>query len=194
MRIITGIARGVKLSALEGEEITRPTTERAKEGIFSAIQFEITDKRVLDLFSGSGQMALEALSRGASSAVLIDENADAIEIIKSNAKKTGLIKSCRISRMDYSEYLKSASGREKFDIVFLDPPYSKSMKDEILKKLTRANILSDGAIVICETDKDDIDGDIYNLTLRKKYKYSRVLTYIFDYHENQKEEEGDNNE
>ncbi len=182
MRIITGKARGVNLLTIEGE-LTRPTTQRAKEGIFSAIQFELEGKKVLDLFSGSGQMALEALSRGADSAVMIDENPEAVELIKENAKKTKLIKNCRISRMDYSEYLKSASGREKFDIVFLDPPYSKSMKDEVLKKLLRAGILSDGAIVVCETDKDDIDGDIYCLRLRKKYKYSRVLTYIFDYSE-----------
>lgn len=194
MRIITGIARGVKLSSLEGDDITRPTTERAKEGIFSAIQFELEGRRVLDLFSGSGQMALEALSRGARDAVMIDESADAVEVIKANAKKSKLIKSCRISRMDYSEFLKYASGREKFDIVFLDPPYSKSMKDEILKKVTRANILSDGAVVICETDKDDINGDIHGLTLRKKYKYSRVLTYIFDYHENTSEEGESSNE
>ena len=189
MRIITGIARGVKLATLEGEEITRPTTERTKEGIFSAIQFELAGKRVLDLFSGCGQMALEALSRGAESAVMIDESAEAVEIIKTNAKKTGLIKSCRISRMDYSEYLKSANGREKFDIIFLDPPYAKSMKDEILKKLTRTDILADGCIVVCETDKDDIDGDVHGLTLRKKYKYSRVITYIFDYHEGERADE-----
>ena len=181
MRIITGTARGVNLVTLEGEEITRPTTQRTKEGIFSAIQFEIAGKRVLDLFSGCGQMALEALSRGAESAVMRDESAEAVEIIKINAKKTGLIKSCRISRMDYSEYLKSASGREKFDIVFLDPPYSKSMKDEILKKLTRTDILADGCIIVCESDKDEIDGDVHGLNLRKKYKYSRAITYIFDY-------------
>ena len=181
MRIITGTARGAKLETLEGEEITRPTTQRTKEGIFSAIQFEITGKRVLDLFAGCGQMALEALSRGAESAVMIDESAEAAEIIKLNAKKTGLIKACRISRMDYSEYLKSANGREKFDIVFLDPPYSKSIKDEILKKLMRTDILADGCIVICETDKDEIDGDVHGLSLRKKYKYSRAITYIFDY-------------
>lgn len=193
MRIITGIARGVKLASLEGDEITRPTTERAKEGIFSAIQFELSGKRVLDLFSGSGQMALEAMSRGAVSAVMIDENLEAIEIIKRNAQKTGFMKSCKVLRMDYSEYLKFASGRDKFDIVFLDPPYSKNMKDEILKKVTRAGILNDGAIVICETDKDDIEGDVYGLTLRKKYKYSRVLTYIFDYHEDISSETGENN-
>ena len=188
MRIITGKARGMKLATLDGEEITRPTTERVKEGVFSAIQFDIAGKRVLDLFAGSGQMALEALSRGADSAVLIDENTDAVAIIKENAKKTGFMKQCAVSRMDYSEYLKSVAGKERFDIVFLDPPYSRSMKDEILKKVARADILNDGAIVVCETDKDEIDGDRYGLTFRKKYKYSRVLTYIFDYDEKSKNE------
>ncbi len=188
MRIITGKARGMKLATLDGEEITRPTTERVKEGVFSAIQFDIAGKRVLDLFAGSGQMALEALSRGADSAVLIDENTDAVAIIKENAKKTGFMKQCAVSRMDYSEYLKSVAGKERFDIVFLDPPYSRSMKDEILKKVARADILNDGAIVVCETDKDEIDGDLYGLTFRKKYKYSRVLTYIFDYDEKSKNE------
>lgn len=188
MRIITGKARGMKLATLDGEEITRPTTERVKEGVFSAIQFDIAGKRVLDLFAGSGQMALEALSRGADSAVLIDENTDAVAIIKENAKKTGFMKQCAVSRMDYSEYLKSVAGKERFDIVFLDPPYSRSMKDEILKKVARADILNDGAIVVCETDRDEIDGDLYGLTFRKKYKYSRVLTYIFDYDEKNKNE------
>ncbi len=181
MRIITGKARGVKLSSLPGEEITRPTSERTKEGVFSAIQFELEGKRVLDLFAGTGQMALEALSRGADSAVLIDESPEAIEIIKTNARRTNLLMSCKISRLDYSEFLKSASGKERFDIVFLDPPFSKRMKEEILKKVTRADILADNAIIVCETDRDDIDGDVYGLTLRKKYKYSRIITYIFDY-------------
>lgn len=182
MRIITGIAKGRKLDTLPGEEITRPTTERVKEGIFSAIQFELEGKSVLDLFAGCGQMALEALSRGASHAVLIDENLEAVEVIKSNARKTGFAKQCWVSRMDYSEYLKTVAGRRTFDIIFLDPPYAKKMKDEVLKKVVRAGILADGGIVVCETDRDEIDGDLYGLTLRKKYKYSRVFTYVFDYH------------
>lgn len=181
MKIITGTARGANLNTLPGEDITRPTTQRTKEGIFSAIQFEISGKRVLDLFAGCGQMALEALSRGAQRAVMVDQSSEAVDVIKKNAVKTGLINSCKILRMDYSEYLKSASGKEKFDIIFLDPPYSKSMKNEILKKLMRTDLLADGCIIVCETDKDEIDGDIYGLTLRKKYKYSRAITYIFDY-------------
>lgn len=179
MRIITGIARGMNLETLEGEEITRPTSSRVKEGMFSAIQFEIAGKRVLDLFAGSGQLALEALSRGAESAVIIDESEKAVEIIKNNAKKTNLMKQSRIARQDYSEYLKSAKGREKFGIIFLDPPYAKDMPGEILKKVSRADILSDDGIVVCESDKDNMNEDIYDLEFVKKYKYGSTYVVIF---------------
>lgn len=180
MRIITGSARGVKLETLEGEEITRPTSERVKEGLFSAIQFEVQGKRVLDLFAGSGQLALEALSRGADSAVIIDENEKVIEVIKNNAKKTNLMKKCRIARQDYSEYLKSANGREKFGLVFLDPPYSKDMQNEILKKLSRTDILDEGAIVVCEHNRDEgLDCDVHGLTFVKKYKYGKTYVSVY---------------
>ena len=182
MRIIAGKANRKALVTLPGEEITRPTIERVKEGMFSAIQFDIQDRRVLDLFSGCGQIALEALSRGAESAVMIDSATEAVEILKQNAKSTGLMKQCRISRMDYSEYLKGAAGKEKFDLVFLDPPYSKDMKNEILKKVTRADILNDGAIVVCETNVDFCDGEnVYNLKFKKKYKYGKVFITMFTY-------------
>lgn len=183
MRIIAGSARRRPLITLDGEEITRPTTERVKEGLFSAIQFELADKRVLDLFSGSGQLALEALSRGAESAVMIDDSADAVEVIKTNAKNTGLIKQCRISRMDYSEYLKSAAAKnEKFDIVFLDPPYAKDVKDEVLKKVSRSNILNPGAIVICESNVDSFaEGEeSYGLIFRKKYRYGKIFVTMLE--------------
>lgn len=196
MRIIAGKANRKALVTLPGEEITRPTIERVKEGMFSAIQFEIQGRRVLDLFSGCGQIALEALSRGADSAVMIDASVEAVEIIKQNAKSTGLMKLCRISRMDYSEYLKGACEKEKFDLVFLDPPYSKDMKNEILKKVTRANILNDGAIVVCETNVDfcDENEDVYNLSFKKKYRYGKVFITMFTYNMNKTLNEGDNNE
>ncbi len=180
MRIITGTARGVKLETLDGEDITRPTSERVKEGVFSAIQFEVADKRVLDLFAGSGQLALEALSRGADSAVIIDESDKAIEVIKNNAKKTNLMKKCRIARQDYSEYLKSANGREKFGLIFLDPPYSKDMQNEILKKLCRTDIIDDDCIIVCEHDRaEGLDCDVHGLTFIKKYKYGKTYVSIF---------------
>lgn len=193
MRIIAGSANRRPLATLDGEELTRPTLERVKEGIFSAIQFDIKERRVLDLFAGCGQMGLEALSRGASSAVFIDSAPEAVEIIKKNAKSTSLMKMCRISRMDYSEYLKSASGKEKFDLVFLDPPYAKDMKAEILKKVSRADILNDGAIVVCETNVDFCSegDDLYTLSFKKKYRYGKVFVTMFTYNE-AKSEDGEN--
>lgn len=195
MRIIAGKANRKALVTLPGEDITRPTIERVKEGMFSAIQFELQGRRVLDLFSGCGQIALEALSRGADSAVMIDSSVEAVEILKQNAKSTGLMKQCRISRMDYSEFLKGASGKEKFDLVFLDPPYSKDMKNEILKKVTRADILNEGAIVVCETNVDFCDGEtVYNLTFKKKYRYGKVFITMFTYNGKNNTDEGENNE
>ena len=183
MRIIAGSARRRLLTTLDGTYITRPTIERVKEGLFSSIQFEITGKKVLDLFSGTGQLALEALSRGAESAVMIDANEKAFEILKTNAKNTGLIKQCKIAKMDYSEYLKSASSKgEKFDIVFLDPPYAKDVKDEVLKKVAKADILNPDAIVACESDKDLFtEGEeVYGLKFRKKYRYGKVYVVLLE--------------
>ena len=183
MRIIAGSARRRLLTTLDGTDITRPTIERVKEGLFSSIQFEIIGKKVLDLFSGTGQLALEALSRGAESAVMIDANEKAFEILKTNAKNTGLIKQCKIAKMDYSEYLKSASSKgENFDIVFLDPPYAKDVKDEVLKKVAKADILNPGAIVACESDKDLFtEGEeVYGLKFRKKYRYGKVYVVLLE--------------
>jgi len=122
MRVITGSARGTKLASLEGEA-TRPTSDKVKEALFSMIQFDIEGRSVLDLFGGSGQLAIEALSRGAERATIIDQSRDAVNIIIENAKKTHLFEKCRVSAADYSSFIRGASGRETYDIVFLDPPY-----------------------------------------------------------------------
>ena len=119
MRIITGKARGARLTTLAGEA-TRPTSEKVKEAIFSAIQFDIGDRTVLDLFGGSGQMALEALSRGASSAVIVDNSRAATEVIRNNAAKTKLLPDCRIVTADWKDYLRMADGKQRFSLVFLD--------------------------------------------------------------------------
>ena len=192
MRIIAGSARRRVLETLAGDDVTRPTAERVKEGLFSAIQFELEGRRVLDLFCGSGQLALEAISRGAQSAVMIDDNVNAVEVIKNNAKNTGLMKQCRISRMDYSEYLKSAAAKgETFDLVFLDPPYAKDVKDEVLKKVSRAGILAPGAIVVCESDVDRFteDEDVYGLKFRRKYRYGRVYITMLEMPDGVQEDE-----
>ena len=122
MRIITGKARGVHLTTLAGEN-TRPTSERAKEASFSMLQFEIEGREVLDLFSGSGQMGLEALSRGAKHAVLCDRSREAIDVIRSNALKTRLEPQCDILCSDAETLLRNLRRMQRFDLVFLDQPY-----------------------------------------------------------------------
>ncbi len=153
MRVITGTARGTKLEALEGEA-TRPTSDKVKEALFSMIQFDIEGRAVLDLFGGSGQLALEALSRGAGRATIIDQSRDAVEIIIANAKKTHLFEKCRVSASDYASFIRGAAGRETYDIVFLDPPYEGGFLPAALAKLHDAGLYAVGAHIVCECDTE----------------------------------------
>jgi len=153
MRIITGTARGTKLNTLEGEN-TRPTSDRVKEAVFSMLQFDIEGRAVLDLFAGSGQLGLEALSRGAARATLIDSSREAAEIIIENAKKTHLFKQCRVTATDYASFIRGAQGKETFDIIFLDPPYNTDLLPNALRLLASAKLCALGAYIICETDCD----------------------------------------
>ncbi len=172
MRIITGSARGTKLETLSGED-TRPTAERVKEAVFSMIQFDIEGRKVLDVFSGSGQLALEALSRGAENAVLADLSRDACEVIKRNAQKTHLFEKCRVLSMDYKNLISAFAGKEKFDIVFLDPPYGANLVQDALDRLVAGGLLNDNALVICEHDTDQsFSGE--GLSELKHVKYGRV--------------------
>lgn len=151
MRIITGSARGIPLETLPGED-TRPTSDRVKEALFSMIQFEIEGRRVLDLFAGSGQLGLEALSRGAQYCVFIDGARAACDIVTANAKKSKLYDRCRISTGDYASFLRGAAGREQFDIIFLDPPYDAGYMSTALAAIAEGDLLAPGGRIICETD------------------------------------------
>ena len=153
MRIITGRARGIRLATLEGDE-TRPTTERVKEAIFSMLQFDIEGRVVLDLFSGCGQLALEALSRGASRAVMIDRSKDAIKIIRTNAQKTKLEGLCEIYNCEYMDYISKNKGK-KFDLVFIDPPYALELSSKAIRGLCEADMLKPTSIIVCETGGED---------------------------------------
>ena len=184
MRIITGIARGTKLETLDGDA-TRPTTEMAKEGIFSSIQFDLEEKRILDLFAGSGQMGLEALSRGAASCVFIDNSSAAAEIIKRNAQKTKLFSSCKVSCMDYTEYLKAVTGKDVvFDYIFVDPPYGLKLAPEVVKKIFKSGCIHDGTLIYCESDSADFDLDTINdsvfgkAEIVKQYKYGKTFVHV----------------
>ena len=153
MRVITGTARGKRLKTLEGDA-TRPTSERIKGAIFSSIQFEIEGRRVLDLFAGSGQMGIEALSRGAGSAFFVDSSREAMEIVKSNYTDCGFADRSRTLVQDYRNYIRKASGREKFDLVFIDPPYADKTALDALSRLVDADLLSEGAIVCLEAGEE----------------------------------------
>jgi 16S rRNA (guanine(966)-N(2))-methyltransferase RsmD len=175
MRIITGRAKGVRLVSLEGDN-TRPTGERAKMAIFSMLQFEMEDRHVLDLFSGSGQMGLEAISRGAANAVLVDRSKDAIKIIEKNAIKTKLALDCEILCADYADFLRASRGKRKFDLVFLDPPYAQKLIPDALSRLFANGLLSPCATVVCEAaSQDDIFGG--DEALAEKFEMERQARY-----------------
>ncbi len=154
MRIITGRARGIKLETLEGD-MTRPTSERAKMAIFSSLQFNLEGRRILDLFAGSGQMGLEAVSRGASHAVLVDQSKDAVRIITKNAEKTRLSEDCTIICSDFSEFLKQRRGRDPFDIVFIDPPYAMKACKAAAETILENRLLKPGGILVLESAEPD---------------------------------------
>ncbi len=186
MRIISGSARGTKLVTLEGDN-TRPTLERVKEALFSMIQFEIANARVLDLFAGSGQLALEALSRGALEADAVDSSSEANRVIRQNIEKTRMGQKCRLWKMTSDAFLRASAGRRKYDLVFLDPPYAKGLIPDSLRAIHRNGMLADGAVIVCELSASDNESDIltdelsgyYNV--RKNASYARARIIILDY-------------
>ncbi|MBR5542783.1 MAG: 16S rRNA (guanine(966)-N(2))-methyltransferase RsmD [Oscillospiraceae bacterium] len=176
MRVISGSARGRVLKTLEGEH-TRPTADKVKESIFNIIQFELEGRRVLDLFSGSGQLAIEAVSRGAESAVAVDNSKRAVDIIKQNIKNCGFEDKISLSMGDYADFL---SRKNKFDLIFLDPPYDSGHMARALELIREFDILSKRGIIVCETDSStDICGFEDEQFSVREYKYGRVkLTVI----------------
>lgn len=179
MRIITGSARGCRLQTPTGAEVTRPTAERVKEAVFSMIQFDLEGRRVLDLFAGSGQMGLEALSRGAASCVFVDSDSQAIACVKENAAKTKLTDRSTVIFSESKAWLHRAAGRMQFDICFLDPPYSKKMLPDMLTLLSRGNFLAPHAIVVCESEDAEPPQAPDTLLLQKHSKYGRIYVSVF---------------
>ncbi len=189
MRIITGSARGIVLKTLEGEA-TRPTAEKVKEAVFSALQFDLEGRRFLDLFAGSGQMGLEALSRGASHATFIDASREAMEVVKANAKKTGFFDRSHFLVSDFRSYLRKAKGGEAFHVVFIDPPYAERLVGECVKKLLEADLLSPAALVVTESEEEDAFAShpevLDSFEVIKKKKYGRSFIHIL-----RRKDEGD---
>lgn len=184
MRIITGTAKGIRLATLAGDAV-RPTTEMAKEGIFSAIQFELAGKSFLDLFAGSGQMGLEAISRGAKSATFVDCSEDSLGVVRKNIQKTGFTAQSRVVRSEYGEFIKSASKKGlSFDYIFADPPYEKDLTAELIKRLIRSELVSSGGLLMLETAADQIATDKIPQEVQdriesiKQYKFSKCYVYF----------------
>lgn len=177
MRVITGKARGVQLKTPEGMT-TRPTTDRVKEALFSIIQFEIPTARVLDLFGGTGQLGIEALSRGASTAVFVDAGEPACRLIRENLKRTKLEADAKVIRADYLDYLKRC--REKFDIIFLDPPYAEVFLENALKCIAEIDILQSGGIIVTERPVGkELPWEFDGFTRSRDYKYGNTVLTIY---------------
>ena len=176
MRVITGTARGTKLKTPEGM-LTRPTTDRVKEALFNIIQFDIAGD-VLDLFAGTGQLGIEALSRGAREAVFVDARRDACQVVRENLSKTCLTERAQVVQMDYLSYL--GAGRGRFDLVFLDPPYAEVFLENALKRISEIDFLTDSGIIICERPVEKaLADDFPGLTHWRDYKYGKTAVTIF---------------
>ena len=176
MRIISGISRGTKLYTLDGEN-TRPTLDRVKEPLFSIIQTYIKDALVLDLFAGSGALGLEALSRGAKKAILCDKSYEAVNIIKKNIEKTHMEEKTEVLCMDYKKCISTV--KDKFDIIFIDPPYKLDVAIKSVEMILERNLLSEDGLIVIETDDEnrelqEIKNLNYNITIRDQRTYGRV--------------------
>ena len=177
MRVISGSARSVPLLSRDGLD-TRPTADRVKEAVFNIIQFEIEGRRVLDLFGGSGQMAIEALSRGAAEAVIVDQSKDSGSSIRQNLDRTRLAARAQVVCADYMEYLNRAKGR--FDLIFLDPPYREKFLENALKRISEIDILKSGGIIVCERPADKaLPGEYAGFSRTKEYRYGKTGITVY---------------
>ncbi len=177
MRVISGTARGVSLKTPDGLA-TRPTADRVKEALFSIIQFELPGATVLDLFGGTGQLGIEALSRGAKKAVFVDEWEEACRLIRENLKRTNFSDASVVRRSDYAAFLKICT--EKFDIIFLDPPYAEVFLEYSLKLITEIDILQSGGIIVTERPLGkELSCSFPDLQRSKDYKYGKTLLTLF---------------
>lgn len=177
MRVISGKARGTKLSSIESLS-TRPTLDRVKESLFNIIQNNLKGAVILDLFAGSGQLGIEALSRGADKAYLCDINRDAVKIIKQNLEKTKLKDKAVVINEDYKKALRILNTNEKFDIIFIDPPYKEDISVDSIIDIIHESRLKENGIMIIETDEIERDlreiNKIENIKIIDQRKYGRA--------------------
>lgn len=177
MRVITGLAKGRRLEELPGLD-TRPTTGRVKEGLFSAIQFDIEGRRVLDLFAGTGQLGIEALSRGASFCDFVDSAPAALNIVRRNLKTCGFEDRAACHGKDFAAFLTRA--REKYGLVFLDPPYASGNLERALDMLTAIDIVVENGIIVCESPADHLLPELSAPYEKgREYRYGKIKFTLY---------------
>lgn len=175
MRVITGIARGKRLVTPDTYDV-RPTSDKVKEALFSALQFDIEGRRVLDLFAGSGQLGIEALSRGAKSCVFVDNSRASINLVKKNLEITGLFDFAKVIQSDFSSF--AAMSRDTFDLVFLDPPYAAGFLTDAIKAVLP--LMSDYGMIVCEYPPEvDIPEEIGGFKVYRTYRYGKISAAIY---------------
>ena len=177
MRVVSGTARGTVLKTPEGM-LTRPTADRVKEAVFSILHFDVQDALVLDLFGGTGQLGIEALSRGAKRAVFVDHQQKACELIRENLRRTRFTGQGSVVRGDYLEYLRRT--REKFDIILLDPPYAENFLENALNCIAEIDILRDNGIIVTERPLEKaLDLQLPGFVRSRDYKYGKTLIALY---------------
>ena len=177
MRVIAGKAKGIVLKTPDGM-LTRPTADRVKEALFSILQFDIPGTKVLDLFGGTGQLGIEAISRGAKSAVFVDAADAPCRLIKENLRRAKMETEGRVVRADYLQFLSQC--RETFDIIFLDPPYAEVFLENSIKKISEIDILQSGGIIVTERPVEKaLNLEIDGFSRSKDYKYGRTLITLY---------------
>ena len=176
MRIISGSRRGHKLQEFQGDSV-RPTTDRVKESIFNLIQEYVPQSVCLDMFAGSGALSLEAISRGAKRAVLIDKDKRSVDIIRKNTQSLGFENQCEIRNEDCFIYAQKTG--EKFDIIFLDPPYNTGLLTRSAALIEKRGLLSEGGIMVCETEVGGEEPMIDSLELIRSFSYGKTSILIY---------------
>ena len=175
MRVKTGIARGRRLETLNGEDVTRPTTESVKEALFSMIQFELEDKKVLDLFAGSGQLGIEALSRGARVCTFVENNRQALNVVQNNLSHCKLDDKANVVFSDAQTFLMR---KNNFDIALLDPPYNKGLIEKTLPSLIP--MMSDDGVIVCETSfNEDLPEKINGWFAERVRKHGKTKITLY---------------
>lgn len=177
MRVISGTARGRRLKELPGMD-TRPTTDKVKESLFNIIQFDIEGRKALDLFGGTGQLGIEALSRGAAHCTFVDMSRQAAAIIRENVKTVGFDAQAQVQQGDALAFL--AGCREKFDLIFLDPPYQTDLLENCVETVAKFDILSEHGIMVCESALEkQLPELVAPYEKGKEYRYGKIKLTVY---------------